>query len=1011
MVLFRETIVGLPSIGLVIPDSSCLRYAAYAIAATGGVYLVGASVMKIYASTWLNAKVHEMRHRSISEKINRVEDAGHVRTQLQRELSLVCSNVREGHSHAKAASERNSATETMLAAVRRLGFEPYVISPSPREKDIDGSRMFYGLADMRQRFKHHPLTQNHIIVMTDVDYYVDMEALLSYARPVLMYSFTPQKVSGRVLDGYFTISNDVVHYRVTGGKDVRHPIWNYNQDTVYTCDPLLTLRSMLLNTIQDVTGYSWFRHKISNATGIFRFLFTCTGLNLPGGFRCTSSTIDQFYVGEHRNIISIVPFANCSDDIIDHAKFGARLQRMRYKQQFESLPNQQGIQPVFNVLRHISRDGPMLSLGLEGQLASLSAPLADVESLIVAHVQTKTANLSDTVRRSKLSDMQAALLHYYISSNVSTVADEVHKPGQLARHYQAVGIDEVSALEQGKEYAIEYAPGALTQTAVFPTESLSNEKATIRGRLDEPQRAAKKREKITPKHYRWAADFVALMVGEVGLGYPYPMSYVEERQQKPLQRARNEQGRMHNDYNMRVSAFQKREAYNAPNDPRNISTVPHNHNIRLSSYTYAFKEDVLKRQAWYMPCRTPQEISEAVQNLAADNDELVETDYGRFDGTFLRWIRANVEHAVYKRWVANLAKSELTLLLGNELTPKAATKGGLKYNPDCSRLSGSPTTTDGNSICNAFVSYVANRMSGMSSADAYKHIGLAYGDDGLRGGSVADDLIAQAASDLGFDLRVCNRAQRGQPVSFLSRVFADAWSSPASMQSPLRTLLKLHTSVDGTTPVDQVGWAKTTAYLVTDGQTPFISNWCRAYQRNSIAKCGPTITTDVPYWVVNQDDLAHPWPQDSSDVWISLVAQDLGVAASELTEHIAMLDAYEGPISGLPRLTTNVPLNPKLTVTLDGEVHAGPIQQQEDGTSNASTQAVAGPSSSAVQDSRRDAKPDRRSDGKRSQRNEHVRNQQPGRYDKARRPADSNPTNPSKGKRWSGRGAERDQRK
>jgi hypothetical protein len=231
------------------------------------------------------------------------------------------------------------------------------------------------------------------------------------------------------------------------------------------------------------------------------------------------------------------------------------------------------------------------------------------------------------------------------------------------------------------------------------------------------------------------------------------------------------------------------------------------------------------------------------------------------------------------------------------------------------------------------------------------------------------------------------------------------------MQSPLRTLLKLHTSVDGVTPVDQVGWAKTTAYLVTDGQTPFISNWCRAYQRNSIVKVGPAITTDVPYWVVNQDDLEHPWPQDSSHVWISLVASDLGVSAAELIDHIAALDAYEGPISGLPRLTTNVPLNPKLTVALDGEVHAGPINQQEDGTSSASTQAVAGPSSSDVQEPRRNAQQVRRSDGQRNQRGEHVRNQQSSRNNQASRPAAKNPTNANKGKRWRERGAERSDRK
>jgi hypothetical protein len=106
----------------------------------------------------------------------------------------------------------------MLAAVRRIGFEPYVISPSPREKDEDGSRMFYGLADLRQRFKNDPLHDKHVIVMTDVDYYVDMEALLSYGRPVVLYSFTPQKVSGKVLDGYFTITNDLVHSGSLAGK-------------------------------------------------------------------------------------------------------------------------------------------------------------------------------------------------------------------------------------------------------------------------------------------------------------------------------------------------------------------------------------------------------------------------------------------------------------------------------------------------------------------------------------------------------------------------------------------------------------------------------------------------------------------------------------------------------------------------------------------------------------------------------------------------------------------------
>jgi len=869
-------------------------------------------ISKIRGSVWFARRLENRRHRKLAKKVTKIKLAAHARSIFQRKMHLVTTGVRKGHSHREAAAERNSATETMLSVVRSEGYKPYVISPSPREGDIAGVRKFYGLADLRQDYKNDLITKDHVIVMTDVDYYTDMAEIISYGVPVLAYTFQPTTVAGPVLDGCFNIKNNEVHYKVNGGKDVVHPIWNYNQDTVFVRDPVLTLWDTIKRAISEVFGIIKFSHGI------------------------TACTIDQFSIGKHRNIVSIVPFAKCSSSVLPFEKFGTELARVNYQ---HVAPNGK----VFNMISHINNQGvPILSLGEEGCYANVELPQADLEMLKSAHMQQmllgKSVNLTDTQRRSGKDDRHAAIIHSFLTSELGIAPDMAHTPGQLARHYQsAEKRHDLDPNEKGKEYAREYAPGPLTQTAVFPTESLSNERATIEGRVDGPQAEARAREKISPKHYKYADEFVKFLVPKEGKGNPYPISYVEDQQQKPLQRARNDANRMHVNIDMKVKAFQKKEAYNAPNHPRNISTVPHGQNVRLASFTYAFKDSNLKKTDWYMPCNAPAEIARAMQRLAAKSDEIVETDFSRFDGTFLPFMRQHVEFAAYKRWVSKKYLEELDYLLNNELNAKAKTRMGLKYCPHCSRLSGSALTTDGNCICNAFTSYVANRESGMEPKEAWEKIGLVYGDDGARGGEATDETLSKTAGDLGFKLKVCNRARRGQPVSFLSRLFADPWTSPASVQSPARTLLKLHCTCDGSdqNSIESIGWAKTTAYLVTDALTPFIGDWCRAYQRNTTERpvnLDDPKLNDISYWAKTEESRNNSWPQDESPIWQGLVAKDLGVSEAELMNHVEKLKHYAGPVSGLPRLTTNMDLSPKLSVILDGEIHkhAGSIKSQAD---------------------------------------------------------------------------------
>lgn len=923
------------------------------------------TVPEMRASTWFTKRTEKLRNKLIARHKTTIPLAGEARRFAQRHLTKLTVGVRQGHSHRAAATERNSATESMLSLVETRGFVPYVISPSPREDGFDGSRAYHSLSDLRQDYKDSKLTKNHMFVMTDVDYYVNMHELLSYGLPVLAYTFQPKVVSGVVKDGFFTIDDNVIHYRVNGGKDVYHRTWNYNQDTVFTVDPVLKLWPTIKNAVKEKMGYTSACSKLTKKFGVG-----------PGGKNITISTIDQFALSDNRVIVSIVPFARCRSNLLPICDFGPMLEQTVYKQRGTEGQS-------FNAITHIGHEGPELSLGEEGQFASVTVPLKTFECLRTAFSLSKTTNLSDTVRRSKVDHHDAAILHKCVVNSSLSQVVEVHKPGQLARHYQsAEKKHDTDPYEQGSEYAREYAPGPLTQTAVFPNVSCTNERATIEGRIQEPLRKAKARENTTPQQRLYMREFVNKLVPEAGTGVPYSVAHVEALQQKPLQRARNDANRFHHGFDMIVKAFQKKEAYNAPNHPRNISTVPHGQNAQLSGYTYAFKDDILKKQSWYTPCKTPAEIAAAVQDLANSSDELVETDYSRFDGTFLDNVRQKIEFCAYRRWTAAEHKGELETLLSNEMGAQAVTKLGQKYRPESTRLSGSPLTTDCNSMANAFVFYATNRLAGQSIDEAWDNIGLVYGDDGLRNGTVTDALLVQTASDLGFDLQIVNRAVRGTPVSFLSRIFADPWSSPASIQSPLRTLLKIHTTCDVNVNIEEIGWAKTQAYLVTDGFTPFLSNWCRAYQRN----CQSMVINykdfdDIPFWVRTEASLNNSWPQSTSEIWLETVAKDLKISVAELEDHLMLLDEYVGPISGLPRLTTSVPLDPKLVVVLDGEVQAGPIIEESSVDSHdvsgqrTSDQQGSARATPALPGPSRPANSTRRGRGKGRKRNANIPNQ------------------------------------
>jgi hypothetical protein len=824
-----------------------------------------------------------------------------MRARIQRTLELYREGVRAGHPHAKAATNRNSATVAMTNTARALGLDPYVISPSMREQNVAGNRSYYQLNDYLQRPRNDTPGRKSCLIMTDIDYYIDWSYWLSFGVPVLFYSFVPESVGGSVPEGVFSITNNVVETTISNGGIYRHEVWDYNRDSLWhpCCGNTLVER---------------ISHWLGVILGVWKHGRVCL------------FSVDQFQVGEHRRIISLVPFSQGPDWIV-WGQEASRLTRLK---------TQVGVGPKkFNLLRVLRSDGPYIAVSREGDVVSAVLPEGKFVGASIRYKSSTSKNISDVVRfvGTSCDVTEAAIIAAYLSGVQEAEPRTVMGAGTIAEHYLCIASDVV---EDGKKYARRYCPKPLSREAAFPVEGHNNEEICILKRIEEPQRRSSAlmakacpRMKGTPpaRYATYASEFVyRVVVGQERSGRPWMVDEVVKQQSLPRQRERSARRVMDFAEKFVVQAFQKREAYSTPNDPRNISTVPTTHTLRLSSYTLAFKIACLKGQPWYMPGRTPLEIATAIMDLAAENESLIEGDYSRFDGSISRWLRVNVEFACYLAWCHPDESDELNDLLQAELSAKAFTKLGMKYCPGGSRLSGSPLTTDGNTLINAFVGYATLRDHGVDADFAFTKLGLCYGDDSLLTGRVSHPTkklgqLVSVASAVGLQLKA-REVPTGGSVMFLSRCFVNPWVTPDSLTDPLRTLLKIHTTVDTVGELARCGFDKASAYLVTDSKTPFISQWCRAYLR----ALGKTFEVeremyaiDLPYWYTIPEFRTAPWPQDSiPDCW-EAVARFLDCRVDELRSHCDRLDAFAGTVEELPFF--DVVQEPvKVACVLGGEV-------------------------------------------------------------------------------------------
>lgn len=759
-----------------------------------------------------------------------IENATTRMNDTRKDLLRVQSNIKvfpmassSIHSHPVSAMWRTGINAYLTNVVQDAGFKPYHVSRSNTDTGA-GSRYFYFVKDLGIKYSSDSIDQDTAIIMTDVDYYANMNAWLLLNRPILMYTLYPEKASynNEEYSYYLQPHNNTIRYNVSGGASYEHHLWNYDHDTICTFD---------IN--QDLLTYSVEQRKIQG--------------------------------DDNHRIIMILPVARVKYPYgylipLQHCGLARRDLTKGYL--YNTVTDQLSIMVTE---QHSAELTGQLYEAIKQRLLNKKAPplVSDIERLL------RDNGISNHA-------LMAPLLYNYM--DVELVRNVIPTT-ELTTNYLPIEQGSLST-EDGRPGGSSAMSNLVFPGASFPAISESSDLSTIYRRVFIPCNTV-----VPPRLYNnFADDFIDLVVGNhAGQGTPLALHEVIEQQNGPLQRARIEQVKYTVSLNSgnRLEAFVKNEPYSTPSAPRNITTMAGELTLMLSSFTYAFKRQVLKQHKFYSPGMSPQQICDRLQELTTFNG-IVNTDYTKFDGSISEWLQRLV-YRIYARWLKQNQIGEFRHWFELVFINKARTKMGVRYNPYWGTRSGSPFTTDGNTMINAFVVFCALRKLRHTKEEAFAALGLYCGDDGYT--AYVDgltEMLITAAKELGLTLDI--EHQVTGPYSYCGRRFIDPMLCHDSYQDIKRTLPKLHVVRNGATSLEQRLTNKAAGYLVTDSQTPLIGNWAR-----KVLELTGLEARDLSH--EESYKMSFPWPQDNADLIRENVANDLDMTIAELDSMCESIDA------------------------------------------------------------------------------------------------------------------------
>jgi len=763
----------------------------------------------------------------------------------------------QNNGHGLSGAVRDAARIAISECIATTGLDHFEINPSKHSTTGPRHHLHFAVGDLDQDMQVSTPGPNSVIVGIDIDYYIkDPDDILQYGRPVILHTFNPIAVSGTDCDSPFTITGNEIAYKVSGGGQWEHSVWDWCAAGEFICSRAYqTWKEKLVWLIPNLLGFRRvIYHKIHHAR---------PWTNAP--HRALVYTIPQYRVIINRYL---------------PMEIGCR----------ELLPvhYQDNNHPAFNRLEFVKDNIMYVSIGRQGELAQTTIPLADMDILCATSTpQSVASRLIQFGHDSRT----IALVQQYVfgKSTPASKAPLVVAPLQPKAHYPAANYVDGPDIS-----ARAYSKPVIEQEAMMPMirrwEALS-ESLDVRVTFVA-------NNKLPSDHIAaLTKDFVeAFCKGFDHSLLPLSLEDTIDRLTKPSQSLAIRQILDALDFqtSAEISSFIKNEPTKKP--ARIISGFADiRFIIQLSRYTFVFNDAVMKSDVnkfYCFPGRNCKEVEDGVLQFVADCGGLVsETDYSNMDGTVSEWQQLNIAQACMLRTFHHDYHSEIRHLMHSIIhCPAKSKKFGFAYEPGVGVKSGSPTTTQHNTIYNSCIEAIAIKMTlpNVTMDEALHMIGPKFGDDGLVETRFATR-VARVAKSFGMEIKV-EHYDYANGLSFLGRVYIDPMSTHTNIADPLRTLAKLHlTTRDPSIPIADAATDRVEGYLVTDKLTPIISEYCQMIKRvyaptansTDMRETRKSHNREKPYWLTEG---GGAWSQLDTDrpIMVHVIARRCGFTVTQV---------------------------------------------------------------------------------------------------------------------------------
>lgn len=777
----------------------------------------------------------------------------------------IVAKAKDGSACPRSFGHRYNATRFIDSLCSTLAGPDsrYDVSVSHREtrNGTRGARMTIAPKDLMSASKYDVIRNDDVVTFIDTDYYLSDDELSSYAgRHMLLYSLCPDGLAGAGPDSRWRfVSEDTIVEVVRRGATYTHSVWDWNRDFVVLYRNCCTY---LYEVIQFDIGEARKVTALVHARTIYLPKFLTTRL-IPG---LSDHGLRRIGVEKHGDYL-----------IGTFGEIG--------KEKINLLPITRANVPPVKI-------DPVHWEALRIKSKAVN-PDTKKASLLASDVEDYMRRVRDEKVGEPIGFHQFYLVHEYFTqcyqkSRNLTFQCNTNASGELT-------------LTEPPTIVYPIAP-AIVPPAVGAARSTENSERSFQSRLV----AVKNEVEFDEETKQFAAEFAKLIVPDkmVGKITPVDRNVVKEKQSRPGQianRSRITNGALDNNNesgNMKsitTEAFIKMEANENGGDPRTIQQVPPFHTLGLSCFTYPLGDYMkAKHGAWYMPGKKPTEIARAIRNCDKHHSRLSGGDYSRMDGRTSLGYRHHVIRNTFLRAFDPVYHERLCGLLDSEDEALVKTRGvKLTVRTLGAILSGSPLTTFGNTIDNSFNEYCTRRRIGQTPTEAFRNLGLYYGDDSLFEAEIADK-VTETATSLGMKMTLEDEPE-GSPAGryvFLSRVYPDVRTNDASYPVVRRALSKLIVTTNQLAKTERGKRAmcvvKGEAFTMVNGHVPIVGPLARL-----MAKSGkPTdkerravLNSDRDIcWAIKHAPAPVQLSNSQRELFVASIARDLGRPVNEIDE-------------------------------------------------------------------------------------------------------------------------------